>query len=343
MRNKLFSLLSVMVIAGTTATAFAQVSVDEPSDGQTVSPSAHFAASAEQGSCPYGVASMGVYIDDQLVYTVDGSNLDATVPVPHGQHRAVVQEWDYCGGATKTLVNITAGGTTLTGLQAKGGWNQWGELPPAYGICDAPCWGQVNWSMYQHRKDVSLSGDATQFNTGGPAPYADVLWSYPFIGDGAPGDKKDHEHQLLTSIHNFSMDEDVFVTNLSATQNIELDVNMFFNGVGMEWGTQCDNLGDGVWDIWDNVNAHWMPTDAPCILQQNAWNHAVVQVQRQPNNDLLYQTISMNGVTYQINRTVAPFEVPEGWWGANLNFQMDANSRSAQNTEYVDNLNVTYW
>jgi hypothetical protein len=68
-----------------------------------------------------------------------------------------------------------------------------------------------------------------------------------------------------------------------------------------------------------------------------------IQVQREANNDLLYQTISVNGVTYNINQTVAPFSVPSGWWGATVNYQMDGNYDQASNTTYVDNMNITYW
>lgn len=333
----------MLLIFAMATTAFAQVSVSEPADGAMAAPTTHFAASAGPGSCPEGVAAMGIYIDDTLMYTVRGTKLDATLPLVEGQHRAVVQEWDYCGGATKSLVHITVGGTTIWDVQALPGWNQWGELPPTDGICNAPCDGRVNWSMYQHRKDVSLGGNATQFNTGGTQGYTDVLWSYPFIGDGAPNDKKDHDHKLMNTLHNFSMDTNVFITNLSVSQSVELDINMFKDGVGMEWGTQCNVLGDRVWDIWDNVDVRWMPTEIPCQLKNNAWNHVVIQVQREPNNDLLYQTITVNEVMYTINRTVAPFHVPKGWWGMNVNFQMDSDNKPSPNREYVDHMNVTYW
>jgi hypothetical protein len=333
----------MLLIFATATTAFAQVSVSEPADGAAVSPTTHFSAAAGPGSCAAGVAAMGIYVDDELMYTTGGTNLDTTLSLGQGQHRAVLQEWDYCGGATKSLVHITVGGTTISGIQALPGWNQWGELPPTDNICNAPCDGRVNWSMYQHNRDVSLSGNATQFNTGGTQGYTDVLWSYPFIGDGAPDNMKDHEHKLMDTLHNFSMDTNVFITNLAVSQSVELDINMFKDGVGMEWGTQCNVLGDGVWDIWNNVDAHWMPTDIPCQLKNNAWNHVILQVQREPNNDLLYQTITVNDQMYTINRTVAPFKVPKYWWGMNVNFQMDSNNQPSPNTEYVDNMNVTYW
>lgn len=145
----------------------------------------------------------------------------------------MVQEWDNCGGSTNKALNITVGGTTLRGIV---GWNQWGELPPSYSICSAPCSG-VNWSMYQHISSPSLSGNATQFNIGGSIPYADILWSNPLIGDGSTEGLPDTNHTLLPSIHNLTVDTYVYVTNLAVTQDLEFDINMYihewsWNGVG---------------------------------------------------------------------------------------------------------------
>jgi hypothetical protein len=342
MKIRFLTHLTVLFVAGAT-TAFANVTVTQPANGAGVAPQTHFTATASATSCKDGVASMGIYIDDTLRYTTQGSHLDTTLELEGGSHLAVVQEWDKCGGVTKAPVHLTVGGTTLSNLQAQPGWNQWGELPPTLGICDAPCNGKVNWSMYEHQKTPSLSGNSTKFTIGGVEPYSDVLWSYPFIGDGAPAALKDHNHTLLPTVHNLSMDEQVFITNLAVTQSVELDVNIFMGGVGMEWGTQCNHLHDGAWDIWNNVDARWVATDIPCKLNNNAWNHVVLDVQRESNNDLLYKTITVNDVIYTINRTVAPFPVPKGWWGANLNFQLDGNYKESSYSAYVDNLSVTYW
>jgi hypothetical protein len=68
-----------------------------------------------------------------------------------------------------------------------------------------------------------------------------------------------------------------------------------------------------------------------------------LQVQRESNDDLLYQTITMNGTTYNINTTVAPFGVPSSWYGMTVNFQMDGDYKMSANTAYLDEFNVNYW
>jgi hypothetical protein len=318
----------------------AGVSVTSPANGSTVSSPALYTATATT-SCAKGVSAVGVYVNNQLAYVAPGAKLDTQISLGAGNQKTVVQEWDNCGGSSATPVAVSVGGTTLNNLQATGGWNQWGELAPTYGIC-SPCSG-VNWSMYQHVSSLSLSGNATQFNIGGSTPYSDVLWSNPILGQGTTQGLPDTGRTLIPNLHNFVYDAEVYVTNYSVTQDLEFDINMYLNGVGMEWGTQCNHLADGDWDIWNNVNAQWISSGVPCNLNNNAWNHIVLQVQRESNNDLLYQTISVNGVTYNINRTVAPFQVPAGWYGMTVNYQMDGNFKQAANTTYLDNFNFTYW
>lgn len=318
------------------------VFVSSPANNSTVSSAASFAATAASG-CPQGVASMGIYVDNGLAYVAGGAKLNTQLNLAGGTHKAVVQEWDYCGGASSTQVNINVQnvGTTISNLQASGGWNSWGEFAPAYAIC-SPCSG-VTWYMGQHVNSPSLSGNATQFTIGGTTPYSDVLWSNPIMGQGSTQNLADNARTLIPNLHNFTFNADVYVTNMAVTQDLEFDVNMYLYGVGMEWGTQCNHLADGDWDIWDNVNATWDSTGVPCNLNNNAWNHVSFQVQRESNNDLLYQSITVNGVTSNINRTYAPFPVPGGWYGITVNYQMDGNHSQAANTTYVDNLGLTYW
>lgn len=321
----------------------AGVTVISPANGSTVTAAAPFSATATT-SCPSGVAAMGVYVNGSLAATQPGAKLNTTVPLSSGKQTAVVQSWDNCGGSSKAPVTVNvASGNKLANLQAVGGWDQWGELNPTYDICDAPCGGGVNWSMYQHQSANSLSGNATTYNMGGSQPYSDVLWSLKLIGQGTKLGLPDSKQTLLPAVHHMTYDTDVWVGNLAVAQDLEFDVNIFMNGVGMEWGTECNHLNGGVWDIWNNVNTQWVHTSIPCTITNQQWNHVSFTVQRETNNDLTYQTLTVNGVTYNINQTVAPFQVPKNWYGMTANYQMDGNSRQSAYTTMLDNLSVTYW
>ena len=326
-----------------TATSQPGVHVVSPTNGTSVSSPANYVATATS-SCSKGVASMGIYANNQLVYIEDGAKLNTQVNLGSGVQHTIVEEWDNCGGASLTPIDVTVQGgeKVLSNLQASGGWNEWGELAPAYDVCSAPCSG-VTWSMLQHVSSPSLSGNATQFNIGGTKPYADVLWSLPVLGQNSKQDILDSSHTLLPSLHNFTYDAYFYVTDAPVTQVLEFDINMYMDGVGMIWGNQCNHLGGGVWDIWDNANAKWVSTGFACTLKSNAWNHVTVQGQRESDNQIQYQSITLNGITANINKTYPPFSVPGEWWGVTVNYQMDGNSKQASNTTYLDNFSLTYW
>jgi hypothetical protein len=318
------------------------VSVTSPTNNATVGTPVNFVATAGTTTCSKGIASMGVYVDGQLIHVVNGASLNASLPVSAGKHNTVVEAWDNCGGATYTPIAITVkAGNVLSNLQASSGWKSWGEYPPVYDICSAPCPG-ITWSMKQGIQSPSLSGHAAQFNTGGTAPYADVLWSIPLIGQGSTQGLPDSNHTLLPTLHKFTYDAYFYPTNLGVTQVLEFDISMYFNGLGLIWGNQCRVVGGNEWDIWDNVNSRWIPTGVACNPVNNSWNHLTIQGQRESDNTLLFQSITLNGVTSTINQRYAPGTAPSGWWGLTVNYQMDGDKKQSPNTTYLDNFSLTY-
>jgi len=89
------------------APAFATVVVSSPSNGATVSSTVSYTATATTNICSKGVASMGVYVDNRLLFIVNGTKLNTTLSVSPGTHNTVVEEWDFCGGATFISMEIT--------------------------------------------------------------------------------------------------------------------------------------------------------------------------------------------------------------------------------------------
>jgi len=187
----------------------------------------------------------------------------------------------------------------------------------------------------------SLGGNATRFDLGGTSPYGDALFAAELIGQDSP-QLPDSDHSLLPTLHNFVYDSYFYVTDASVSQALEFDVVMFMNGVDMTWGTQCNHLGDEDWDIWDNTEMKWVSADVPCNFV-NGWNHVTLHMQRNAGNTLLYQSIELNGTTYNLNITDAPGSAPAAWWGVAANYQMDGNYKQSPNTTYVDNFTFTYW
>ena len=106
MRTAYFSFL---LIAAWAVNAFANVNVSAPSNGATVSSPVQYVATSSS-SCGKGVAAMGIYTaPGKLAYVVNGSSLNTSLSLNPGNYSTVVEEWDNCGGASTTPINITVG------------------------------------------------------------------------------------------------------------------------------------------------------------------------------------------------------------------------------------------
>jgi hypothetical protein len=256
----------------------------------------------------------------------------------------VVEEWDYCGGASTTPITITVGSggsQVFSNIQSWAGWNGYIELPPGYGICYScsPNGPQTTWWTKQGVSSPSVSGKAMEFNIGGSTPYSDVLWNVHLVGDGAPN--LDKNRTIVPNIHNFIYDVYFYSSNLSAAEALEFDINQFTNGLSFIWGTECRVLGGNQWDIWDNQNQRWVATGIACNPKINSWNHLTIQVQRTSNNQLLYQSITLNGVKSTLNAYYPPRTT--SWYGVTINYQLDGDYNQASYNTYLDNFNLSYW
>jgi hypothetical protein len=338
--------------AGTTAititvtgSSSSGVNVTSPANKSTVSSPTNFVATAST-SCSKGVASMGIYTaPGQLAYVVNGASLNTSLSLSAGTYNTVVQEWDKCGGAATTPVTITvgssSGGSSFSNIQHSGGWGQYGQGPPSFVDCSpSPCDG-ITFSMEQGVKSPSMSGEASQFNLGGTTVYSDALFNNHLIGPFSSQGMPDTNETLVPTLHDFTYDVYFYGSNLALSQAVEFDINQFFDNTGFIWGHECRIAGGNEWDIWNNQAAQWVPTGIPCNPVSNAWNHLTIKVQRTSNNELYYQSITLNGVTSNVNITYPPGSAP-GWYGVTINYQMDGNYKQNAYTVYLDEITFSY-
>ncbi|HEY3704868.1 MAG TPA: Ig-like domain-containing protein [Terracidiphilus sp.] len=82
------------------------VYVATPAAGSSVTSPVIYSASATTTSCSGGVSSMGVYVNNKLTYVSNGSALNTKITLTNGAQHTVVEEWDKCGGASYTTVNL---------------------------------------------------------------------------------------------------------------------------------------------------------------------------------------------------------------------------------------------
>jgi hypothetical protein len=232
-------------------------------------------------------------------------------------------------------------GTTFSNVQKSGGWGQFGQGPPKFVDCSpSPCDGISFW-MAQGVVSPSMSGDAAEFNVGGSTPYSDALWNNHLIGPGSSQGMPDGDRSVVPSLHNFTYDVYFYGDNLGLAQALEFDINQFFGNMGFIFGHECRIAGGNEWDVFDNQKGKWTPTGIPCHPKSNSWNHLTIKVQRTSNNDLVYQSITLNGQTSTLNWTFGHGST-QGWYGVTLNYQMDGNTSQDSYTVYLDNLSFTY-
>jgi hypothetical protein len=322
------------------------VYVTSPANNSTVGSPVNFTASATT-SCPQGVAAMGIYTaPNQLAYTVNASSINYNLSINPGTYNTVVEEWDRCGGAATKSVTITVSGSgsgsSFTNLQHSGGWAGYGQIGPYYVDCSpSPCDGISFW-MAQNISSPSLSGESSEFSLGGTAAFGDTLWNNHLIGTDSSQNMPDPNHTLVPTLYDFTYDVYFYGSNLQDSQAVEFDINQFFNSMGFIFGHECRIAGGNEWDVWNDAGNHWVPTGIPCYPNNNSWNHATLKVQRTSNNQLTYQSITLNGTTYSLGWTYYPGSVSSSWYGVTINYQMDGNYQQAPYDVYVDELTFTY-
>jgi hypothetical protein len=331
------------------------VQVTSPVNNSTVSTSVTYVATATT-TCSSGIASMGVFTaPGVLAYKANGTTLNANLTFNPGDYNTSVQAWDNCGGIASTPIKITVSsapppsppapppGTTFSSLQQKAGWTGYVLLPPSYAICSScsPNGPQTTLSMNQNISSPSRSGSSTEFTIAGSTQFSDALWNNHLIGDKSSQGEPDTGRTINPATHNFIYDVYFYGDNISVSQALEFDINQFVNGKSFIWGHECRIAGGHEWDIWDNTGQTWHPTGIPCNPMNKSWNHLTIEVQRSSDDQLLFQSITLNGNKSTLNYSESPTST--SWYGITVNYQMDGNVTQQQYSIWLDNLNFTYW
>ncbi len=333
--------LSALALSGLAVPMFASVVVTSPASGTTVGSPASFAATASTSTCSQGVAAMGVYIDNQLTFVSNGSTLNTAVTIPTGTHNTVVEEWDFCGGATFTPVNnltvLAAAAATAPGipanaissgdLDASSDW-QWahdyGTPGTSIGYASYPVSGMSS-------DNVARSMSVSYAHRGGE------IYHVTFGTDSA-------------ATH-FVYDTNIYVVDPSQVANIEMDVNQVIgNGSTVILGTQC-SIYSGTWEVVTvkGLSPHWNPSNLPCNPQTwsaNTWHHVQIASHRDSSGNVTYDWVSLDGQVSYFSGAGGNAAMPLGWAAGALvlNFQLDGASTSSGTMHvYTDNLQIYRW
>lgn len=308
-----------------TIAGFADINVNVPADGSTVSSPVHVVAQD-----PNSIA-MHIYIDNNDAYQIEANALDTYVPVGPGTHYVIVQSWDGYGNVFKTplTVNVADSATardaiastqpTIGQIQAMDGWDSCSVCAGRGG--DGP---GTDHGLQQHIGTPSLSGSSSQFSAGG-VPWGAALWWKQVGGND--------------DVYNLHYSLDFYMENPGAAQALEFDVNQNAGGLRYIFGTECDIKDTGTWRVWNSQAGHWVSTGIPCgSPYAYAWNHLEWQFQR-TGGGVRFVSVSLNGQTQNVDYWFPAYA--EGGSGIDVAFQADLDGSGQTVAVWLDNVSLT--
>lgn len=223
---------------------------------------------------------------------------------------------------SQTQSGAPASAKTINDIQKLADWSS----------CSSNCSGEAGtnavYSMDQGIASPSLSGSAIKFNITEGTPWATALWWKQVGGNDA--------------ITHFVYEISYYLTDPSAAQALEFNVNQNAGGWRYEYATQCNLRGGNVWRIWEHANLRWVATSAPCPTPQaNAWNKLSWEFARTADHKVVWVAVTLNGQRSEINQSLDAFTASGS--GIDVAFQMDSDGGPTPWSVWVDNIRLTEW
>jgi hypothetical protein len=221
------------------------------------------------------------------------------------------------------LASSAFAGTTYYNIDQKSGWESCSVCAGAGG--DGP---SASHSTKSGVSSPSRDGNSRKFFLGGSTPYSNALW-WKQLGPNS-------------GIRNFKYDLYYYITNPSAAQALEFDVNQSVNGKKYIFGTECDIKGTKVWKVYDPYNRKWRTTSIACSYPKAyTWHHVTLEFRRQSDGKTGFVAVTINGSKHYFNRAYAPHSTSAS--EINVAFQMDGNKYQTDYTVWVDSMKLSIW
>ncbi len=273
-----------------------------------------------------------IYVDYNEKYSVKSSTISTSLSLSTGKHNVVFQAWDSKGTVYKkqmyltvstTSSDSTASTSSYTNIDQMSGWEDCDVCAGAGG--SGPT---TPHSMTQYISSPSLDGKSAKFWIGGSTPYSQALW---------------WKHLTATpDAHHFVYDVYFYITDPSAPQALEFDVNQSVNGKHFIFGTQCDIRKTKQFDVWDDINQKFVPTGIACSAPSAyKWHHLVWEFQRTTDNRTKFISVTLDGVKHYINWSYATRSISAS--SLSVAFQMDGNYQQTDYSTWLDKVKLTYW
>jgi len=192
----------------------------------------------------------------------------------------------------------------------------------------------ASYWMKQGQSSPSLDGKSTEFFLGGSTPYSDAMWTKRVSSS--------------SSFHDFVFDTYYYVKTPSAIQGLEFNITDYASGKGYTFGFTCDVKDSGTWKISvpnsstsSMSQMHWQSTGIACSAPAAyKWNHVTFEGQRTSDNKVKFISLTINGTTHYINKTVYARSCPSGWGGVTSHIQLNGDSKQDDYALWADKWTV---
>ena len=132
-----------------------------------------------------------------------------------------------------------------------------------------------------------------------------------------------------------------YVTNHSAVQALEFDINQSVNGRKYIFGTECNPRGNGQWDVWDTAGHRWVATGIGCgAPSAYNWHHLTIEAQR-VGASTHFIAITLDGRKSYVNCYFNTYGV--GASELNVAVQLDTNNASTNYSLWADKISLGHY
>lgn len=312
------------------------LSVSSPLDQSSVTSPMHVVAMANPKNPLF---FMRVYADGLAVYFTYTNSIDTQIFLAPGQHKIEVMAEDKQGYISDTILNVNvtsqAQQTTISGIQTMPGWQTCSAVyQPGSGrdgqLCAAGNPNPPTSTMTENQSSPAMDGKSALFTMSGPNGYSNQIYFNAIAGGN--------------NVSHFVYDLYFYMDNPGAPQALEFDINQTFGGRRWVWGSECNFKGETppLWDIWDDENGVWRPTNVPCnTFPANQWIHLVWTVER-VNEQVHYISLQVGDQTYQVDTY---YNDQPDWTLEEIDvaFQMDMPQPPVAYNVWLDEVNLTAW
>lgn len=300
------------------------LSISSPQSGATVASPAPIIA---QANPPDAIYTMRLYVDGQSVLYSFTTSINNYIWMPNGTHTVEVVAEDVAGYiATASIqLNIENQEPGVPNIQNLPNWQSCGAQLET-GLTCAAGLGVAASTITPDQSSPSLDGSSLKFSLAGSHAYSNELYWNP-VGGG-------------NSVSQFTLDLWFYVDNGDAPQALEFDVNQAFGGTRWTWGSECDFNQTGKWNIWDDLNGVWRPTDVPCVhFPSDTWIHLVWNLER-VGNQVHYINLSVGDDNYDIDTY---YTAQPNWYQEEIDFafQMDGNYQQQPYDVWLDEVSLS--